>query len=142
MIEFTIPGSPVPKGRPKLTTIGGMARAYTPAKTRNYESLVRLAAEQAMSGAAPLDGALCVELVVHLPVPESWSQKKRQAALSGAVVPSKKPDLDNVVKAVLDGMNSVAFVDDARIVDLVARKRYSETPKVAVFLSEAAGTAA
>lgn len=132
ILEFTIPGDPVAKGRPKLTTINGSARTYTPAKTRSYESLVRLAAEQAMGGRAPLDGPLLVAVAVHLAVPESWSQKKKRLALSGEVLPTKKPDLDNFIKAVLDGMNSVAFIDDSRIVDLVCRKRYSETPRIHV----------
>ncbi len=139
LLSVTIPGDPVAKGRPKLTTISGMARAYTPAKTRNYESLVRLAVEQAMTGRSPFDCPLDCEISVFLGVPASWSKKRSAAALLGCVLPTKRPDLDNFTKAILDGMNSVAFTDDARIVDLRVRKRYSMSPRVTVNLSEISG---
>ena len=43
MIQFTVPGQPVAKGRPKFTMQGGFARAYTPKKTADYEALAKLA---------------------------------------------------------------------------------------------------
>lgn len=131
-LAFTIPGNPVAKGRPKLTTIGGMARAYTPAKTRNYEALVRLAAKEAMAGRSLLDGPLHLWVSVYLGIPDSWSKRKKAAALEQLVLPTKKPDVDNVIKAVSDGMNAVAFTDDSRIVNLTATKRYSDMPRVEV----------
>lgn len=138
-VVFTIPGDPVAKGRAKLSTVNGMARAYTPAKTRKYENLVCLAAEQAMAGRAPFDGPLSVQITVLLAVPESWSGKKKKAALAYEVLPTKRPDLDNFTKAVLDGMNAVAFTDDARIVDLIVKKRYSDAPRVVVEISKIDG---
>jgi Holliday junction resolvase RusA-like endonuclease len=142
MLTFTIPGAPVAKGRAKLSTVNGHARAYTPTKTRNYESLVALAAEQAMRGRAPFDGPLALQVTILLGVPESWSKKKRAACLAYEVLPTKKPDIDNVTKSVLDGMNAVAFVDDSRIVDLVVKKRYSDSPRVVVELEQLAGLSA
>lgn len=138
-LVFTIPGSPVAKGRPKLTTIGGMARAYTPAKTRNYEALVRVAAQEAMSGRPLMDGPLHLYVGVYLGIPDSWSKRKKAAALEQLVLPTKKPDVDNVIKAVSDGMNTVAFTDDSRIVNLTASKRYSDMPRVEVVLTPVDG---
>ena len=142
MLEFTIPGSPVAKGRPKLTTINGMARAYTPSKTRNYEALVRLASEQAMAGRPLFDCPLGLTVSVFIEPPASWSKKRRVAALAGEVLPTKRPDVDNYIKAILDGMNSVVFADDARIVDLVVKKRFSESPSVVVAIVAVPGDAA
>lgn len=142
ILAFEIPGDPVAKGRPKMTTFNGHARAYTPAKTRSYESLVKLACAQAMGTSAPFDEPLAIEILVRLSVPESWSRKRRGEALAGRVLPTKRPDLDNFVKAILDGMGSVAFVDDARAVDLVVKKRYAETPGVLVRLSRVEGVCA
>lgn len=133
-LAFTIPGDPVAKGRPKLTTIGGMARAYTPAKTRNYEAIVRLAAKEAMAGLLPMDGPLHLWVRVYLGIPTSWSKRKKAAALEQLVLPTKKPDVDNVIKAVSDGMNAIAFTDDSRIVNLTAVKRYSDMPRVEVMV--------
>lgn len=131
-LVFTVPGDPVAKGRAKVSTFGGKVRAYTPPKTRNYETLVRLACEQAMDGQTPFDGPLYLRMDVYLSIPESWSKRKKAAALEGTVFPTKKPDLSNVLKAVEDGMNSVAYTDDSRIVNLASSKRYSDRPRVEV----------
>lgn len=142
LLAFTIPGNPVAKGRPKLTTIAGMARAYTPQKTRNYETLVRLACQQAMAGRAPFDEPLRMQVSIFLAIPESWSKKKAALAADGYVKPTKKPDASNILKAVEDGMNSVAYTDDSRIVDLVVTKRYSDQPRVEVAVFHAGGVLA
>ena len=52
--------------------------------------------------------------------------------ISGALLPAKKPDLDNVAKIVCDALNGVAYKDDAQVVKLTVHKRYSERPEVAV----------
>lgn len=135
MISFTIPGAPRGKGRPRATRFGKGIRLYTDAKTASYEGLVALAAETALSGRAPLTGPLCVSVLVKLPVPASASKKAREAMLNGTQPPAKKPDLDNIVKAVLDGCNGVAFADDAQICWINAGKIYAERPGVDVIIS-------
>lgn len=143
-LNFSIDGVPVPKGRPRLTTINGMARAFTPKKTRDYEDDVRAAAIAAMSedGLMLFDRPLCVKVDIYLPIPKSWSKKKHQDAMDGKVVPTKKPDIDNVCKCILDAMNKVVYVDDAQIVDFYAKKRYWFKPRVDVQVSVIAGESA
>lgn len=131
-LAFTIPGDPRGKGRPRATTIGGHARMFTDSKTASYENLVKLAASRALGHRAPLDCPLTVVVTVRMTPAASSSAKKRAAMLSGAIAPTKLPDLDNVVKAVLDGCNKVAFRDDALVVSLIARKQYAATPGVDV----------
>lgn len=132
MIRFEIPGDAVAKGRPRATTIGGKARMYTPAKTERYEARVAVFAQQAMAGRLPLDEALCVRIVATLAIPASWSRRRRQAALAGEVYPVSRPDADNIAKAVTDGSNGIAWVDDSRIVLLQVSKVYGATPGVSV----------
>jgi len=132
-LHFVVPGTPVGKGRPKVSTRGGrFARMYTPEKTASYEGMVALAGQQAMAGAAPIQGPVDVVLDIRLPVPASWSKKKQAQALAGSVMPTKKPDADNVIKAIFDGLNGVTWDDDVQVVSLSARKRYAQTPGVAV----------
>ena len=131
-MRFIVPGIPVPKGRPRLTTINGSARAYTPKKTKDYESIVAMSATDAMQGAEPMDKPLMAHINIYLPIPASWSKKKRELALSYDVIHTKKPDVDNVLKAILDGMNGIVFVDDARVVGMYVFKHYSDTPRVDV----------
>lgn len=132
MIRFTVPGVPVGKGRPKIVKIGGFSRMATPQKTVAYEGMVALAAQQAMAGRPMFDGACAVNLFIDCPVPESWSEKKKRMALAGEIFPTTKPDKDNVIKAVYDGMNGVVWRDDVQAVDGRQRKRYAATPCVRV----------
>jgi Holliday junction resolvase RusA-like endonuclease len=135
MIRFVIPGVPVAKGRARIgRTRSGQTVAFTPAKTRSYEALVALAAQQAMAGRAPYakEQTLFLRVDAYLPVPASWSQKKRQAALDGAVRPSSRPDLDNFVKAALDGLNGILFADDSSVVQIWAAKMYGDVPRLVV----------
>ena len=142
MIAFTVPGEPQGKGRPRVGKIGGHARMFTPPKTVAYEGLIAHAAQQAMAGVAPLDCACAVQVSITVGVPTSWSKRKQAQALTGEVLPTKKPDADNVVKAVFDGMNGVVWRDDVQAVDLAVRKRYGETPGVFVRVTPMAGAAA
>lgn len=132
MIAFTVPGQPQGKGRPRIGKIGAHARMFTPAKTVAYEGLIAHAAQVAMANRLRFEEAVGVNLFIDCEVPASWSQKKQRAALAGEVLPTSKPDVDNVVKAVFDGLNGVLWRDDVLVVDTRIRKRYSATPCVRV----------
>lgn len=132
MLTFTIPGAPIGKGRARATIAGGHARMYTPEKTVSYEGLVAHSAKVAMAGEPLIDGPASVRLEIVCQVPASWSQKKRRAALSGTVYPTTKPDIDNVEKAIFDGLNGVVWSDDVQVVEVAKRKRYGDVPGVNV----------
>ncbi len=132
MIAFEIPGPPIGKGRPRAFRMGNSVRMHTPEKTASYESLVKLAARQAMRDAAPAAFPVALSLIVLHPIPKSWSKRKQEAALAGTERPTTKPDADNVAKAIADACNGVVWVDDAQVVELSVSKRYSATPGVMV----------
>jgi Holliday junction resolvase RusA-like endonuclease len=136
-IMFTIYGEPVPKGRPRFSTRGKFPVAYTPEKTKNYESDVGMMAKAAMGASEPLEGALEAFIYVTFPVPASYSKKRTEACLSGQEKHTKKPDLDNVVKAVLDGMSDIVFLSDSQITSIHATKVYGEVAKVEVMVRQA-----
>ena len=135
-IHFHIPGQPVGKGRPRIGKVGAHARMFTPAKTVNYESTVALFAAQAMAGRALLTGPVNLQMRVDFPIPASWSIKKQRAAEAGEILPTVKPDSDNIVKAVCDAINGVVWKDDVQVVDLTLKKRYSVLPGVAGRIDE------
>jgi Holliday junction resolvase RusA-like endonuclease len=60
------------------------------------------------------------------------SQRNRALALEGGLLPAKKPDLDNCIKAATDGLKGIVLVDDALICRLAASKCYSAQPGVRV----------
>lgn len=127
-IRFHVPGIPVAKGRARVTTIGGHARAYTPAKTVAYESTVALMAQQAMGAAGPIDGPLAVSIVATWPIPASWSKKRRETEFWK----TSRPDVDNIAKAIGDGCNGIVWADDSQIVWMRASKVYGPVPGVVV----------
>jgi Holliday junction resolvase RusA-like endonuclease len=136
MLQFHIDAEPVPKGRPKFSQVGGFMRAYTPKKTSDYESIVRATAQQAMGPTDLLETAVGVYLYIRLPIPQSHSKKRKEACLSGQEKPIKKPDIDNLAKSVLDGMNGVIWKDDSQIVSLHVTKVYSSGSGVDVLVKE------
>lgn len=132
IIAFTIPGQPVAKGRPRACIRGGKVATYTPDNTARYENLVKLAAQEAMKGLPPIGGAVALEVKVFLAVPASWPKKKQAEAVAGTVRPSGRPDADNLLKSLADGMNGVVFADDAQVTSCLVQKRYDTAPRVEV----------
>lgn len=131
-VTFTILGKPASKGRPRFSTAGGYARSYTPAKTIEYENLVRMEWEK--SGAKKLEGVIFATINAYFPIPKSVSKKKRKE-LDGAFY-TKKPDCDNIAKIILDALNGIAYDDDSQIACLSVMKLYdADETKVMVTLS-------
>ena len=134
MIYFTIPGKPKGKGRPKFARRGNFVKTYTPEATVNYENWVKLcyqAAEQ-----SSISGEIQVEIQCYFEIPESIKGKKRELYLSGEIRPTKKPDLDNIMKCVTDALNEIAYQDDKQIVEASIEKYYSEEPRVEIEICE------
>lgn len=135
-LNFAIKGDPTGKGRVKF--FGG--HAVTPKKTRTYEAQIRYEASHAVDHMVeqPDFCAPCsVRIRAFYSIPASYTKKKRaQIAEHGcSVVRPGKPDLDNVIKSVLDGMNGIVFRDDVQVVRLTAEKFWcegDEAPRVEV----------
>lgn len=89
--RFTVPGRPVPKGRPRL----GRGRTYTPPSTVAYEQAVGWCARSAHRG-QPLPGPVAVRLELHL-------------------VATRRGDVDNYAKSLLDGMQGIVLLDDRQV---------------------------
>lgn len=135
-LAFTVPGTPRGKGRPRIGRArNGAPVAFTDRQTAAYESLIALAAQQAMAGRSPFAVPVDLKIRVRLVPAASTSKAAKEAMLDGRQPPAKKPDLDNVLKAIADGLNGVAYADDALIVGLSAIKIYAVTAGVDVLVS-------
>jgi Holliday junction resolvase RusA-like endonuclease len=128
-VVIEVLGEPKGKGRPRFVRATG--HAYTPAKTSSYEALLRHEAALAMAGSPPITGPVGVTVSAHFGVPQSWSAKKRAAALSDNIRPTTKPDWDNLAK-MLDALNGVVWVDDKQVVHGTILKFYSGRPRLIV----------
>ena len=135
-LMFEIPGSPIGQGRPKFSTINGHAKAYDPEKSRNYKAYVRLLATQAMkeNDFEMIIGPCAIKIWAYFDIPKSKSKKFKEAALEAKERPTKKPDADNIVKAILDALNGLVYKDDSCIVELSCIKYYSDVPRVEVYV--------
>ncbi len=134
MITFTVPGVPVAKGRPRISTRGGFARAYTPLKTVMYESLIALAGQDAMEGRAPIEGPVYLHVTATFPIPVSWSKRRKAEVASGAAWHTGKPDGDNIAKSVGDGLNGIVFKDDSQVALCKVLKLYGDKPGLDVMV--------
>lgn len=136
MVMFSVYGEPVGKARARHRFNGKFVQSYTPKKTRDYEDEVRAMAKAAMGSSEPFNGPVTLFMYVNMSVPPSYSKKRREACLSGAERPTKKPDLSNIQKGIEDGMNGVVYLDDCQIVATRTSKRYDEIASVHIVIKE------
>ena len=135
-VVFSVEGNPQGKGRPRFARRGNFVQTYTDTKTLTYENLIKAAAMLSMGASEPLETPVSVYLYARMPIPKSYSKKRREACLSGLERPIKKPDVDNIAKAFLDSMNNVVYLDDTQVVSLHSTKVYSAVPGVDVMVRE------
>lgn len=130
--RFSYAIEPSGKGRPRFSSRGSKKdgdfklRTHTDKKTASFERQIRDLCRLQMRGAPPATGPLSISVVFRLKRPSTVRR----------LHPTVTPDLDNLIKAVLDGMNRVAWMDDAQIVEMLCRKEYSESPGISLEMRE------
>lgn len=132
MKQLTIDGVPVAKGRPRLGRYG----TYTPKKTQKYEEYVKACWVSKYGAIQPAEQPLEVNIVFYMPIPKSVNKKRKAEILSGRLKHTKKPDIDNLIKSVLDALNGLAYADDSKIIKVAVEKQYSEKPRTELSIKE------
>lgn len=121
MIDIVFHGTPIGKARPRFGRAkNGNVVTYTPAKTKYFERDLRSLAQVAMMGKTVLEGPVKVTITAY------FSRKTKTGWHTS------RPDLDNIVKAVLDALNGIVFDDDSAVCELVASKKYDGEERVEV----------
>lgn len=131
ILDFEFQGEPVAKGRPKISMRGNFASAYTPKKTRVAESWIKLQAQQQLpKDFQPIKTPIVIMLYFTRKWPKAFYLKnqEKQTKKRNGKYPDVKPDLDNLIKTILDAMNGLVFEDDRQIISLYAEKRYGDNP--------------
>lgn len=137
-IEFTVPGPPQGKARARTfyNQRAGHMSSVTPEKTVLYENLVKTryleSIEKQMLPFQTLEGPLAVHISAYYEPPKSTSKKNYTKMMDCSILPTKKPDIDNIAKVVLDALNGIAYKDDTQVVNLNVIKRYSQEAYVKV----------
>lgn len=132
--EFEVPGKITGKGRPRVNTI--TCTAYTPTKTKEYEDLVKQYFIIKYRSVKPLEGRISVKIKAYFAIPKNTSKAQIENMLAGNISPTKKPDIDNIAKIILDSLNKLAFKDDNQITKLCVEKEYSKEEKIVVLIEE------
>lgn len=132
MIEFTIPGEPKAKQRHRMTKAG---INYTPKGTVEYENWVKQC-YLIEHGQTMLKGQITASIKAYFGIPKSYTVKKKRDIASGKLKPTKRPDVDNIAKAILDSLNGIAYKDDSAVINLIIEKHFSDKPRVEVTLKE------
>lgn len=119
--SLEINARPIPKQRPRLSKLA----VYTPKKTADYEKLIayewkRRYKDLILKNAVKLDLLFCFK--------KAKSCKKDYH--------TQRPDIDNLEKAILDGLNKTAFVDDCQVVEMKSQKVFSDTDKILITVTE------
>ncbi|HHV32216.1 MAG TPA: RusA family crossover junction endodeoxyribonuclease [Clostridiales bacterium] len=134
-MKLVIPGKPMAKQRPRVLKNG---ITYTPKQTVNYETLVKqLYIEKYFQ--KQLSGPIKATITAYMYIPKSTSKKKKALMMENKILPTKKPDWDNIGKIITDALNGLAYGDDKQIVDATVRKFYSDKPRVEVELEKIEG---
>ena len=133
MRAFVIEGEPQGKGRPRFSVVNGRVNTRTPDSTVIYENLIKLSYRESCKEPMYEQGVpLVLNITAFYGIPKSTSQKKRNDMMSEKIRPTKKPDIDNLCKVVMDSLNKIAYHDDAQVVKTTVSKFYSDYPRVFV----------
>lgn len=132
--EFEVPGKVIGKGRPRLNSYTGVV--YTPIRTKDYESLVEQYFLLKYPRFKALEGRIKVSIIAYFSIPKTTKKADINEMLENNISPTKKPDIDNIVKSILDSMNKFAFKDDNQITKLEVEKKYAIEDKVYVKIEE------
>lgn len=132
--EFEVIGEIKGKARPRMNTYTG--KAYTPIETKDYENLIKQYFKIKYPRYIEFEGRVAVTIMAYIKIPKNTTKKDIKKIEEGSLSPTKKPDIDNIVKIVLDALNKMAFKDDNQITRLSVEKIYSEEEKIYIKIEE------
>lgn len=109
---------------------------YTPKQTTEYEKLVKASYTAVSKTFFNKNIPIIISIIALFSIPKSVSKKLKNSMLKGDILPTKKPDSDNIIKIILDALNGVCYHDDSQICKVNFEKRYAEIPEVKVIIKE------
>jgi Holliday junction resolvase RusA-like endonuclease len=138
-ITITVPGTPIGKARARAAVRHGRITHYLPANSRSYEDAIKLAGWREMRGKQPFDVPVHLELNFVFEPPPSWSASRKAAAIAGEIAHTARPDVDNIAKSWLDGLNRVVITDDKLVVKVTASKCFGPSAYAVCIVRPAEG---
>jgi Holliday junction resolvase RusA-like endonuclease len=133
--SFVIKTKPIPKERPFFSMINAKPVVFTPKRTHEFEQLVCSVAKQ-YTPPQPLEGSIHIDIKFYFNPPKK--QIKKNSGSFEGVPKSSRPDLDNLIKSILDGLSSSGFwKDDSQISKIIAEKMWTDKePRIEITISD------
>ena len=129
-LSINIPGAPIAKKRPRFARRGKFVTTYNPQESEEGKFVCLMSSQINGHKPIPAGTPIYLQAQFHMPFPASMSAKKRATAIH-----TKKPDVDNLLKFLIDCANGVLWHDDSQVVWVLAQKIYSVDPRTVVELS-------
>lgn len=126
MIKFIVEGKVIGKQRPRFARKGNFVQTYTPQKTIDYEKLIKTSFKKKYPKFEPLKSPLYVNIRAFFVRAKSNKMTK----------PTIKPDIDNIIKSVLDSLNGLAYIDDKQVIAVAVEKYWGEIEAVKIEIQE------
>lgn len=126
MVLLQVSGIPTPWAAHQ----GYGRRAYNPKIKEKMQAAWQIRAQY--NQVAPITTAVRLDLTFHMPIPEATSGIRRRQMLAGMLHHMKRPDVTNMQKFIEDVLKGIVIEDDSQVVEIVARKIFSETPKTII----------
>ncbi|RXK19069.1 RusA family crossover junction endodeoxyribonuclease [Macrococcus sp. DPC7161] len=121
--------APMASPRPRFSKVGNFVKTYMPSSYTKHKEFIQKQMPQLL-----INGSIKLTVLFEMPMPKSWSNKKRKEKNKSHH--TNKPDIDNLLKTVLDAANGHMWLDDNQIVEIHSAKRYAEIPKIKIKLEE------
>lgn len=132
VLKIEIPGVIQPQERPRFSRRGKGVVTHDAPKSRDFKDFVKLVAWQNKPSELITEPIKLKADIYLMPPKKYQTGPKRALIASGELRPTTKPDLDNLIKGIKDGMSKVIWHDDAQIVEMTVCKYYSEQPRAEV----------
>ncbi|PNZ40893.1 RusA family crossover junction endodeoxyribonuclease [Staphylococcus simulans] len=121
--------APMASPRPRFANRGKYVQTYMPSTYTAHKDFIQKQMPKAM-----LESDLIVTIEFLFNPPQSWSNKKRLSMIGQ--YKRTKPDIDNLIKTVLDAANKHLWKDDNQIVEVRSFKKYADEPKIVMSVTE------
>lgn len=134
MYEFEVIGNIIGKQRPRVNMYTG--NVYTPTNTKDYEEYIKQCFFLKYNKCEMILNRVNIEIIAYFKIPSNTKKIDKEKILKGEISPTKKPDIDNIAKVVLDSINKYVIKDDSQVTKISVEKRYAEESKLYIKIEE------
>lgn len=127
MFLFEIHGDPIPQQQTRFIRKTGIA--YDPSKKQKLQLQWQA---KPYAPPTPLACPIILDLTFFVSIPKSASKVQQRLMANHSILPSKKPDIDNLAYLITNALKKIFYEDDNQIVDMYLHKRYGEQPRTVV----------